>query len=100
MSLKKPEKIKTEYYDYSEVSHYLEKKHKKDFRDYKEHHKDSKNEYCDFWHYIVDYCDVQNGGFIVLPEINEDTPDWIKEILGYFEEFLGDDYYIEMRTSW
>lgn len=56
--------------------------------------------YLDFWHHMTDMNDVSNGCYIYLPEVNEDTPEWIKEICGYFKDFLGDDYEEKIWVSW
>ena len=83
--------------------HYLEKLHGKDFRNYagKEFGKDNEETpYLDFWHWMVDRMGIHNDGFTSLPEIHSDNPPWCNEILRYFEEFLGDDYYDDMYVSW
>ena len=103
--MKIPQKHKIKFYDFFKVMHYLEEKHGKNFRDYGnrfgEGGKDT-NEYLDFWHYIIGLNEISNGGFITLPETGPDWdhPDWVVEILGYFKEFLGDDYDLPMRTEW
>lgn len=101
--LKKPQKVTKTYYDYHEVAGYLEKKHKKDFRDYGNKYGKNGDEnapYLNFWHFICENNEVHNGGFIFLPERSDHHPKWIDEILGYFEDFLGDDYNEQMRVSW
>ena len=104
----KPKKHKIEYWDYNEVASYLEKIHKKDFRDYAGKHSGKKMSnvpYQDFWHMICDSNEVTNGGFIHLPDFdyymnNATTESWQKEIMQFFYDFLGDDYHEKMLASW
>ena len=105
MSTKKlvpPKKYVKDFYDYNEVSNYLERLHKKNFRNYKnkKYGTNDKTEYCDFWHFITDCNEVTNGGFLRLPEISDSNTDWQNEILGFFDEFLGDFYYDDMYVIW
>ena len=104
-----PKKHKKEYWDFIEVQHYLEKKHKKNFRDYAGMFGRKSGEYVpyqDFWHWICDNNDqMTNGSFIRLPDfdyhMNSDTTEpWKKEIMQYFYDFLGDEYHDEMWVSW
>jgi len=105
-----PKKHKKEYWDFYEVMHYLEKLHKKDFRDYagKFKNKSDHNEeipYQDFWHWMLDCNEVSNGCFIHLPDwsyhmINDATEPWKKEIMQHFYDFLGEDYYEQMWCAW
>jgi hypothetical protein len=159
--LKVPKKRSSKpYWDFHDVMEYLEKLHKKNFRDYagkyskeadienkqaldawllangyadKAHVLDKQNNgvdwpvrskemklrieintkyresnpkerpYQDFWHFLVDRCDIKNGCWIHLPEDWEDDSsieDWQKEILKYFQDFLGDDFYKRMWVEW
>ena len=108
VKLPKPKKHTITYYDYHEVASYLEKLHKKTFRDYanKFGKKGNENaEYQDFWHWIVECNDpISNDSFIYLPDtsyIDEpDTEPWKKEILQYFLDFLGEDYHEKLWVSW
>ena len=78
------------YYHYSEVADYLEEKHKKNFKK--------------FWHYLCTELEAENGTFVYLPEDillqDEDLPKEIKEIAGYFKEFLGADYNEPIWVEW
>lgn len=103
--LQPPKKQTKQFYDFIEVERYLEKLHKKNFRDYAGKFGDESVPYQDFWHWICDCNEVSNGGFIHLPDFdyhmnNPSTEAWKKEILQYFHDFLGDDYNEEMRVSW
>ncbi len=104
-----PKKHKVEFYDYHEVAEYLEKLHKKDFRDYASKRKDGllPNPNQDFWHMVIDSNrdEVMNGSYINLPDweyyMNNTTTElWQKEIMQYFHDFLGDDYNNKMWVSW
>lgn len=86
-------------YDYHEVIEYLEKTYKFESRDYKGKFKDGKSnkvEYCDFWHWVLDQNDdINNGGHFWLTPSDyledDDTADWIKEILAHFVTEFGDE---------
>jgi hypothetical protein len=106
--LKKPTKKTTKYYDYHEVTKYLEKLHGKDFRDYAgKFTKDGNDDapYQDFWHWICDHNEVSNGCYIFLPDWDyhmnsKDTEPWKKEIMQYYYDFLGQDYFERMWVDW
>lgn len=110
--MKKPVKIQSDpYYNFLEVMHYLEEKHGKNFRDYAGKYGktgvNSEAPYLDFWHWMMNAIgdSIQNGCFIYMPEymyiITDVTePDWVKEILGYFMEFLQEDYDKKMWLEW
>jgi hypothetical protein len=99
-----PQKHTESYYEFNEVMHYLEKKHRKSFRNYagtKFTGKPDDAPYQDFWHYMLDFSVVHNGGPVNMPELDYDFhPEWVREILGYFKEFLGDEYDEPMRVFW
>lgn len=104
--LVKPKQHTQTFWDYLEVAEYLEKLHKKDFRDYADKHgKNPNGEYQDFWHWLVDVNgSFSNGCFIHLPDESWlDAPEvepWKKEIMKYFMDFLGDDYEEKLWVSW
>lgn len=88
-------------YDFYEVFYYLEKLHKKNFRDYDgRFHGNEDAEYKDFWHYLLSRCDIQNNSYMIMPERLGNESAWVSEILEYFEDFLGADYLRPMWVSW
>jgi hypothetical protein len=95
------------YYNFFEVMHYLEEVHKKNFRDYAGKfgkNSDMEKPYQDFWHWMIDINDVQNGGWVCLPDLSylddPEVPTWKKEIIEYFHLFLGNEYDERMLASW
>lgn len=61
--------------------------------------------YCNFWHWFVERYEVSNGcsvSFDVAYDIecaeDENTPDWVVEILKMFQTEFGDE--IEMEVNW
>lgn len=95
------------YWDFHEVTNYLEQLHGKDFRDYAGKWCAKGNEekpYLDFWHWIIDGGDIHNGCFFYMPDrecLNDpEVEDWKKEIVKYYVDFLGDDYDEEMWVDW
>jgi len=67
--VKKPVLKKHEFYDYHECAEYIAKKlGKKNLRDCGEKHcgkKDLTAPYQDFWHYLIETNDINNGCLIV-----------------------------------
>lgn len=112
MKMEKPTKQKREpIYNYNEVIEYIEKKYGIETRDYygkfKDGH-DNGKEYCDFWHFICDHCEIYNGCSAMLfwSQIEEeDTPKFVKEIAkllddeGFFEQ-EGDEKIFSFLASW
>lgn len=85
-------------YDYQEVIDYIEKKYNIVTEDYLGAHLNENRgkglEYQNFWHFVADVCDVDNGKSCYLPwNVYEDpsTPTFAKKIMhlldieGFFE---------------
>lgn len=107
-TLKKPTKKKSKsYHDFFEVQEYLEKLHGKDFGNYSgKTYGDLDGgdaPYQNFWHWLIAHSDMHNGSWMYMPEGFEDDPNtesWVKEILGYFKKYLGDDFHEKMWVEW
>lgn len=91
----KIEKHVTEWYDYHEMVDYVEKKYEIKVRDYSNRWgdvHDSKKEYQDFWHWMLDtsFNNFQRGAPMELDWkwIKDDwgpsAPEWVNEILDMF----------------
>ena len=65
-------------YDWHHIQQYIEQKYNIKLRGYK---KEQDDVYRDFWHFIIDRCDIRRGCFFSLPEDMDATEDWQKEIL-------------------
>ena len=106
----KPKKHTKKCWTYNEVAAYLEQLHGKKFRDYagkyaEDAPKDDSIPYQDFWQRICELNEIHNGCFIHLPEWeyfmkSEVTEPWMKEIMQYFKDFLGEDYDERMWCEW
>lgn len=105
----KPKKKKTKpYFDFNEVMDYLETKYDKDFRNYAGHKftgEENDVPYLDFWHWMLEHtANINNGCFIYMPDLetlkSRDTPEWVKEIIKYFADFLGKDYDEKIWLEW
>ena len=61
-------------------------------------------EYQDFWHFLLDHHEINNGGFFTMNKdhLMKEASDWQKEILQhYFDEFDPDNKgEIEFYVSW
>jgi hypothetical protein len=103
----KPKKQTKEYWDWRSVQKYVEAKYKICMEDYGGKFKNSKvNEeapYLDFWHWILDRCDIHNGCYTTFyikewldekadgDELDEYVaPDWVKEILQLIYDEFGE----------
>lgn len=89
----KREPICAVYY-WNECTNYIEAKYKITVRDYSGRYiNNASAPYQDFWHFIVDNCDVRNGDLIhIWNDVSGN--DWQNEILAlYRAEFLekGED---------
>jgi hypothetical protein len=92
-------------WDYDEVINYVEQKYGFDANDYGNRFGSTKvNEdapYLDFWHWIIDRCQINNGVITELPikewleekcdDSDWDIKPWIKEILQYIYDEFGED---------
>lgn len=94
------------YYDYDEVIRYLEKKYAFSSRDYKKKFSENmENEYCDFWHWLLDndFVDMSNPSmqslYVTKHLEKKDNPDWVKKILQYFYDEFGEDE-MGFKVSW
>ncbi len=108
--MKKPKLQTKEYLDYRQCADYVAYKlGVLDIRDYagkfrsKNANKDAWKDipYQDFWHFLIDKCDVTNGGFIsITTEIGhgEEIEDWQALILKTFIEEFGEE--VEYMTYW
>ncbi len=108
--LKKPVPVRSEpHWDFHQVIDYIEKKYEISVRDYagKFSNKtyDETTPYLDFWHWLIDgpFSEINNGSYQYLDlkyELeNEDTPDWVKEILQkIYDEFQEDE--MEFWVEW
>lgn len=108
--MKKPTAKKIERLDYPECADYIEKKLGYNLRDTlgkfsTENTKSGayeKIEYRDFWHFIVDVCNVHNGCEFYMPDpkdewyFKDNKREWIKPILeAFWEEFGAGPYWVE-----
>lgn len=89
-----------EYWDWNECTKWVEHKLGYPIRDTLESFKlkwPNDIEYRDFWHLVVEYCDVNNPGEIYLDVLEgAKLKDWQKEILQcYLDEFGEGPYWVE-----
>ena len=60
--------------------------------------------YLDFWHWVVDRCNVSNGGIIYFSRTDSEWPEdekWIETIYNHFlDEFADENGELAMRTEW
>ena len=106
--MNKPSKrnFSVDYYEWSEVQDYLEDQFQKNIRDWAgKFGKDGKDEapYQDFWHWIINHYDVENGGFLQMTptwDLGRLTPktEWCRPILEALQEF-GEEP-LTVRTFW
>lgn len=107
-ALKKPKPVyqTAPAYNWSEVCQWIEHKTGKDVRDWAGRHKqkryNDKIPYQDFWHWLVDMCDIHNGSHFHL-DLSDDQVDdgdsehlFVREILAVlrkeFPEAKGEMY--------
>lgn len=70
----KPErKIRSAVYNWNDIQDFIEGKYKVKLRGYKPEHD---SEYRDFWHWLVDTCDIMRGCFFHLPEDYKGSAKW------------------------
>jgi hypothetical protein len=95
--MKKPEPRKIERLDYNECAKYIGEKLGYDLRDtlgkFKRQPYDDSIEYRDFWHLIIDRCDIHNGCEFWMPEEDSAEEDWQVPILKAFWEEFGEGPY-------
>ena len=99
------------YYDYPECTAWIEEQYGIDVRDYAGRfhgdHDESKP-YLDFWHWLCDHEDIQNGGYVTFSyevlawlKDNGDIPGWAEEIYThYLAEFADIHGEVEFCTWW
>ena len=96
----KPIKKVIEYIDWNEAVAYLEEKYKFDLRDYEGNNTADQ----DFWHFLCDMCEINNGGFIYFNDnyIDDCKEDWQKTIMGYILSEFGEGLRKEckFKTDW
>lgn len=99
----KPTKEYLEILDYNKCAKYIEQKYGVHLRDYAGKYfgpnPDQSKPYLDFWHSVLDRCEVSSGSFFYLyfdewGELN--IEDWEQEILDMFEKEFAE--YIENRA--
>lgn len=99
--MKKPEFENHTYLDWHKCTDYIEKTHKIRTRDYANCFGpggNTANEYQDFWHWIIDVCDVHRGATMELYEgIEDGAKPWQKEILALYLKEFGRGPYL---TDW
>jgi len=108
--MKKPEKKNPlpSMYFYTEVIAYIEDKYNIKTRDYANKYGkngNGDNEYLDFWHWVIEQCDlIQNRSYncIYLDELIGDTPDWVSEILQYIKDegFVDEEGDFQFWIEW
>jgi hypothetical protein len=95
-SIKKPVKIVGDpYWDYHQVISYIENKYQIDTRDCAGKHTGNPDaEYQDFWHWICDRYDINNGSFFELDIADgldyDGTYPWVKDILTKLLDEFGE----------
>lgn len=64
-------------YQWRDIEAWINKKHECDLRQYgpDDGHR------CDFWHFLLERCDIKRGSFFRLPELRGDEEPWQTEIL-------------------
>ena len=113
--MNKPKKCsKGSVLDYHDAIAYIEEKYKIDTHNYKNKTwgTGDTTEYCDFWHWFIEYRDIHNGSFQTL-HLNEsltdkrgalakyNSPDWVKEILRLLKkEFAPRTSVIDFWAEW
>ena len=56
-------------------------------------------EYRDYWHFLIDHCDIHNGGsFIIYSWLLDDCEPWQEAITQAFLDHFGDE--CEFWTDW
>ena len=101
--MQKPTMQTQEAYDYNECTKYIEEKYGIDTRDFagRFNKKDGKlsfdktKPYEDFWHFILDNTDINNGSYFYLSEDwaeDFDDDDFRKIIMHYYMEEFGEGY--------
>lgn len=79
-------------YDYGEIADFIEKKYAIKLRGYKN---EEDGEYRDFWHFLVDRCQIHRGCYITVSEETGDgAEEWQKELLSLFLTEFGSSIYI------
>ena len=97
--MKKPKTKKVKRLDYHECADYISKKLGYNLRDtlgrWKGMVYQPDLEYRDFWHYLVEVCQISNGCEIYLPH-PDDVKGWQKPILqAFWDEFGQGPYWVE-----
>lgn len=92
----KPEPVTRSFYDYQDCAEYISQKHfdGRCLRDFS-----VGDEYRDFWHWVIDVCEVHNGCVLYLgaDQLGLCKEPWQREILEAFIKEFGDDqeYWVE-----
>lgn len=100
--MQKPQPKTIERLDYLECVAYIEEKLGYELRDTLGKFKlnnfdksiqsfDKSIEYRDFWHFIIDNCEIHNGCEIYMPLVCEDNQPWQNEILKAFHDEFGEE---------
>jgi len=92
MEAVKPKKHTIEYYDWSEVRSYIEKKFGCSLDALTDHN---------FWCWMLDAYDIRNGAIFTMyvdEDMADGRPEWVKTILGYLRAEFGD--MIAVRAVW
>jgi hypothetical protein len=56
--------------------------------------------YQSFWLWLVSQTEISNGGEVWLPDIEEDTPEWVVPILEKFYELTIDQPGVPIEVNW
>ena len=103
--MKKPTKKtrRSSYWDYFEVAEYVEHQLGYDLEDvygkWSKQPYDDNIMYANFTHWLGDWCDIRNGCFLTMPDLDcvEDDEEWVTPILKAFRDIVGDD---ELWVEW
>ncbi len=100
--MKKPQLETRKYLDYDKCAKYVAfKLGIKDIRDVTGHFQpggtEENNPYQDFWHFICDICDPNNGSYICIGTDMSCKEDWQQKICDMFVQEFGEeqDYWVE-----
>jgi hypothetical protein len=105
--MKKPNEKTRQYYDYHECQDYLQKKYGYDERNYADHKFTGKPDdapYQDFWHFVIEMTNLNNGTFIYMNNdwLESAKEPWQKEIIEhYLSEFgKGKNREVQFFVAW
>ena len=96
--MKKPKKHTKESYSYSECRKYLEKKYGYDERNYANTKYDGTPDdapYQDFWHFVCDFANPNNGSYFTMDNFWLDKKygakeEWQRTIIEYYLSEFGE----------